>query len=429
MIFRRNRKNTGKNAGKNKPPLKTADVIKMIFYCLLAGLGGSIFYVFNMGSVWDILSSFGVVVLLAGAATLAGAFTGFLFGVPKSRPVAQFSTEEKKDGTKEEDKQKKSSVNYEANNNFEQISDWLTKILVGVGLTKITSFPKYLASYQEFVANSLPAPGIEIFGNSILIFYSAGGFLISYLWTRRYFGTELETGDMEEIAVKVGQVVDWKEKVIDDHNAEGLVKRQLYEPRGANGVTLEKFVEAFMHASDAQQAAIFYETAEFLRSKSHDDPGKGENNKMDENNKELIKRVVPIFQALIKSDRNKDDYQSHGELGVAYMRIDSSFYDEAKSELDEAINLRNHRHPEESDQFRIYEFHRARCQIMLDGKVNLKPRQKSDSLTAALIKKDIETAESNAEVKKIVDTDTTIKDWLETNRRSDKHDKITFKTE
>ncbi len=32
-------------------------------------------------------------------------------------------------------------VNYRSNTNLEQISDWLTKILVGVGLTQQTFFP------------------------------------------------------------------------------------------------------------------------------------------------------------------------------------------------------------------------------------------------------------------------------------------------
>ena len=66
---------------------------------------------------------------LAGASTLVGSAVGFLFGVP----VREREPETDNTGTV------KRSIGYRPNTNLELISDWLTKIIVGIGLVQ---FPK-----------------------------------------------------------------------------------------------------------------------------------------------------------------------------------------------------------------------------------------------------------------------------------------------
>jgi len=61
---------------------------------------------------------------LAGASTVAGSLVGFLFGVPQYRRPDHSSTRNANSTTT-------------PNTNLEQISDWLTKIIVGVGLELI----------------------------------------------------------------------------------------------------------------------------------------------------------------------------------------------------------------------------------------------------------------------------------------------------
>src|SRR5262249_61299843 len=70
-------------------------------------------------------------VMLSGAAALTGGLLGFLFGVPRS-PAPQ-------EGMSEGAPPPHGRKLYRANTNLEQISDWLTKILVGVGLTQIAA--------------------------------------------------------------------------------------------------------------------------------------------------------------------------------------------------------------------------------------------------------------------------------------------------
>jgi len=75
------------------------------------------------------LTVIGSGLFLAGASTLVGSAVGFLFGVP----VREQEPETDNTGTA------KKSIGYQPNTNLELISDWLTKIIVGIGLVQ---FPK-----------------------------------------------------------------------------------------------------------------------------------------------------------------------------------------------------------------------------------------------------------------------------------------------
>ncbi len=67
-----------------------------------------------------------VALFIAGAASAAGMFVGFLFGIPRS-----LQREPQTGGAL--NKVQSSNGQYAVNTNLEQISDWLTKIIVGVG--------------------------------------------------------------------------------------------------------------------------------------------------------------------------------------------------------------------------------------------------------------------------------------------------------
>ena len=63
-------------------------------------------------------STIGGLGMLSAAALIAGGFFGFLFGIPRYLATP-------------------GPMQVQPNTNLEQISDWLTKVLVGVGLTQI----------------------------------------------------------------------------------------------------------------------------------------------------------------------------------------------------------------------------------------------------------------------------------------------------
>src|SRR5688500_2738159 len=81
----------------------------------------------------DFFTALGIALLIGGAFFTAGGLIGFLFGIPKLLQNTALVPEEVS---------KKTVIVH--NDNLVQISDWLTKIIVGVGLTQLTNIPHYL---------------------------------------------------------------------------------------------------------------------------------------------------------------------------------------------------------------------------------------------------------------------------------------------
>ena len=99
-------------------------------------------------------------ILCAAAFFAVGMTTGFIFAVPRA------------------------SGRY-VNSNLELISDWLTKILVGVGLTQFKSIPPALQKLATFIAGGIQSSGQDqAFALFVILYFSFGGFVAAYLETR-----------------------------------------------------------------------------------------------------------------------------------------------------------------------------------------------------------------------------------------------------
>jgi hypothetical protein len=126
---------------------------------------------------------FAVELLVSLAATMVGAMGGFVFGVPKSVATSQPTP-----GTE-----------YQGNTNLEQISDWLTKILVGAGLVELKNIPSALDAFgSKFIGNEALGKFGWVASSSIVIAYSGCGFLLAYLWARIYMVRELEDRELRK---------------------------------------------------------------------------------------------------------------------------------------------------------------------------------------------------------------------------------------
>jgi len=108
---------------------------------------------------------------LAGAAALTGAIAGFLFGIPHTIAAADASA-------------RSAGTPPLGNTNLEVVSDWLTKIIVGVGLIQLGR-PAGPGRWAATCACRLrPALGFR-FRLALVISYAALGFLFGYLWSGR----------------------------------------------------------------------------------------------------------------------------------------------------------------------------------------------------------------------------------------------------
>jgi hypothetical protein len=216
---------SGSDRENDKPASRSAGLIQALFDAVFqddsSGRGKEIKWNFFLGvAVFlgfvtlflfafhqpAVLQTTASIFLLAGAALAAGILIGFLFGIPRARQQANAQSDPQ------------STEGYAVNTNLEQISDWLTKIIVGVGLIQLATFPGKLKALAGYFANAI-GPG-TISGSlvlAILGFFAIFGFLIGYLWARIYL-----TGEFSRA-----------ERLAKDRPEyyEGLIHAYLYQPK------------------------------------------------------------------------------------------------------------------------------------------------------------------------------------------------------
>jgi CheY-like chemotaxis protein len=85
----------------------------------------------------------------------------------------------------------------EINSNLVEVSDWLTKIIVGVGLVELKDLPANAESVARFISPSLgvDANSAVPIAGGIMLFFSVLGFLIGYLLTRIYLAVIIKWAD------------------------------------------------------------------------------------------------------------------------------------------------------------------------------------------------------------------------------------------
>jgi hypothetical protein len=119
---------------------------------------------------------------MAGVTALSGGiFLGFLFGIPRTPGGNDDDGAGRKKGARE--------LDYKPSTNLEQVSDWLTKILVGVGLVELKELKGALASVGALVSSAVDPGlrGVGVLTELVVVVFAAVGFLASFLWTRVYY--------------------------------------------------------------------------------------------------------------------------------------------------------------------------------------------------------------------------------------------------
>jgi tetratricopeptide (TPR) repeat protein len=136
--------------------------------------------------------------LWAFACLALGAAMGFLFGIPK---LAQNAVAPEDDT---EDKNKKKSnrrpFRQQPNTNLTDISDWLTKIIVGVGLMQLKDLPAFLKRISLPLAESInPEEPMLAFAVGIVVCFTVVGFLFGYLSTRLFLAAAFFRADSQSL--------------------------------------------------------------------------------------------------------------------------------------------------------------------------------------------------------------------------------------
>jgi hypothetical protein len=147
-----------------------------------AGAGGvAVFAFVTQASTWaEYARMVAGLLMVAGCAWALGVLVGFLFGIP--RTLSSPSDEPSLAGGRGPE-----LLHYRVNTNLEQISDWLTKILVGVGLAELHRLPAALRGAADYFAVAIggsAAATLAGFVVALLVYFSIVGLMTGYLGTR-----------------------------------------------------------------------------------------------------------------------------------------------------------------------------------------------------------------------------------------------------
>jgi hypothetical protein len=127
-------------------------------------------------------SVFATAVITGSCSFLAGGLVGLLFGIPRSAALGAAGSTP--------------TSRYQANSNLVEVSDWLTKIIVGVGLVQIGRLEPTLSRLAANLKAPLGAqPSSAAFGMALVIANVLLGFLFFYLWSRSLLQRDLELSD------------------------------------------------------------------------------------------------------------------------------------------------------------------------------------------------------------------------------------------
>jgi hypothetical protein len=134
----------------------------------------------------------GVALAAGGAATAVGVLAGYLFGIPRAPNGGQGA--------------------YSVNTSLEQISDWVVKILVGLGLTQLREAPhgmvRLAEAFERAVSNvglaecsapccskAVALSGVGQFGAALVLYFAVYGFLLGYAHMRLYLAPAFSDSD------------------------------------------------------------------------------------------------------------------------------------------------------------------------------------------------------------------------------------------
>ena len=370
------------------------------FLSILFGILIIILFAFQASNITQYLSIVGVASMISLAALLFGGLIGFLFGIPRKLQQDQVNGDAEETNNNATGEQN-GRPSYQTNTNLEQISDWLTKILVGVGLTQMTKIPDLLGNFAIYAASGLgDFPSSKIFSLALLIYFSIGGFLISYLVTRLNLLSAFVQADLDARFAKVeSEVSEFQKKVELDAKALTLVQKQLNPVTDAESISQEQLNNIINTSSSKAKQDIFYKAQE-VRA----------NNWRDRQTKPKMEKTIPVFRALIASDVDDIYHMNHGQLGFALKDKRKPDWKEAEAELTKAIELRG---DWREKGWLFYEFNRAICNINLDG--NFLQKKKSDEPIKTKILDDIKNAANASELKLLIKKDKLINEWLTLN--------------
>ena len=230
---------------------------------VITGIGGCFAGAAISRTYWDF---FGMLFILSLASLLAGTLFGFLFGIPKLNRNYNPRGDEGR------------ATKYTPNTNLEDISDWLTKIIIGV-TGYLQSIAGYILANSDCDTLNCNFAGPVII--SLLIYFFIAGFTAGYYYTRLFLPNLFSV--MEENSIRREEVAIWREgtkktqqQAVDTHPGQRNVylteaERDILEKiRGQNNLPTD-----FHLLSHREIAAMNVLRAKGILEETPDSPVRG----------------------------------------------------------------------------------------------------------------------------------------------------------
>lgn len=185
----------GADAVRLDPVLRELQLdLKLTRKILLAGF---LLGLITLAGLWSarVLSNGYTVFFWALACFVVGALLGFLFGIPR---VLQKDSPAEGTRSNEDPKSNvfsRSTYQLVVNTNLDDVSDWLTKIVVGVGLVELRKIPGLLLRLAGLIAGELGMNQVP-FIIAVLVYFTTVGFMSGYLTTRMFVQRAFRIADL-----------------------------------------------------------------------------------------------------------------------------------------------------------------------------------------------------------------------------------------
>jgi hypothetical protein len=380
------------------------DVIQYSLIIAFASIIAYSLHFLSWEKFWEIFSRLAISALAAFA---SGWFIGFLFGIPRKEPRTE--NDQNSDRTRSSASTESSDVGFSHSTNLYDVSDWLTKILVGVTLTQIESIKSNLKTLLNFLVGD-SNKNLRGFLLVILIYFFIVGAVFGYLWATFNYAdifrrakslTAYRIRQIENIEEQLNQTQEDikkqnKKEEMSSH-LEHLVEQQFVLKQVP--VSQEELVKTLTEVPPNRRTATANKAIQVRHQAwqmKEKDPEKAT---------KLMVRTIPVFEALIEASKHlneKEFDQTYAELGFALKDKEPPDYKQAQENINKAIQIRGSDWKPDMGQYKAYyELNLAQCMIELGSTEkeeiakNLEVAKEAELLTLSTL-----TKPANQSVKK-----------------------------
>lgn len=287
-------------------------------------------------------------VLVAGAAFIVGVLIGFLFGFPSLS-----------DSQGKPNNPPPKSLLYDTN--LEQISEWLTKVILGASLVELSKLPPLVSALSRYIAAAVEPHNLHVaaYAPTPQAISAAHAAHLAYIATSAPVATAI-LGYFWCCGVLYGYIYTKYEVVAtaqgrgNDPAALAAVDQWLSDPKGpGDDKTRARMMDLIRNASMSCKVRIFLKTEKYRKAGTEDANG----------------RAVPVFQALVEADAQEIFHRNRSQYALALMgrkkdpANPTEDWHHALDLLDDAIRIRDR---SEDPGWREYEPWRAECESHLN---------------------------------------------------------------